>query len=160
MKLFKKIAAMGAAVVMAVSMMSVGASAASSPDYSWSIGSYTAPGMPSNTPAYTQVSRKYENTFGATMYYFTSKCTSYSSGEDSNGRTAYVRYWCYVTKLDGTVTGGTSSKYHYQVSSSGTKSNINTAFKYGTYAYVKYVVNKNSDENIVASMSGIYNFSN
>lgn len=160
-KLIKRISSMAVAVVMATSMVT-SAGATSTSKYSWSVYKSSAPGMPSNISYYTNINRTYQNLFGATMNYFTSRCTSYSAGEDENGNSAYVRYWVYITDKDGNICAGTGSKYHYQKSTSsseGTKSSITTSFKYGTTATVRYVVERNTSVAVSASMSGTYYFS-
>ena len=159
MKLTKRIAAIGAAVVMSISMMSIGAGA-----YSWNVSYTPSPGMPSNTPISASFTSDWVKTSSETGYSkMRSACTYFSSTEDADGNPAYISYYCRIYNSDKTtVLGTTSTKYHYQVSnpSSGTVTNLPCKFKYGLYAKMTYKVRQVNNYGVTMSARGTYTFSN
>ena len=111
-KLTKRLAAIGAAMTMAVSMMSMNASAATSGD--WKV--YYSPGaggmnVSSKTFEFYNISKK--------IYGINSSCTKFVSGTNSNGESNRVRYWAYAINSNGQAGQGSniSNKYHTRVES-------------------------------------------
>lgn len=95
MKLRKRIAALGAAMTMAVSMMSIGASAYSSTQ-SW--GVRYMPSAPTSVNVYSC-----DNIFASssTLYSFQENCTSKNNNANYHGDVSKVSYAGYVLYNDG-----------------------------------------------------------
>lgn len=78
-KLTKRLAAIGAAMTMAVSMMSIGASAYQVSE-GWYLNYASAPGMPSSS-YHQSINRVYQpNTSTKTFTVFNENCSNFSSG--------------------------------------------------------------------------------
>ncbi len=153
-KLTKRLAAIGAAMVMAVSMMSVGANAYQVSE-GWYLNYASAPGMPSSSYHY-RINRVYQpvsstNTFSV----FNENCSRFSSGVSSNGVHAKVRYWTYVTDRNGKVIGsGFGSNYHEVQNSTYLNHYLDTKVDFNHRLVVRYELM--NDYCVSCEMSGTY----
>lgn len=109
-KFTKRIAAMGATVMMAVSMMSVNASAKQ-----WKL--FFAPGAGGmNVSQNTFVFSSSSNV----IHSIKDECTYCSNAMSSNGEYSHARFYTYGTKANGENVPGYNlggSKYHYSTTS-------------------------------------------
>lgn len=152
-KLTKNLAAIGAAMMMAVSVMSIGASA-----YSWDLSYAPAPGQPSYIP----VEDSYISSYHTTQQSKTrckSICSSFSSTEDPYGDIAYVKYKIKIYNSSKTLLSESSYHYHRQTNSpNGTTFSLSQTFDYGKYARAFYYLKEDNNYGITASMAGTYSF--
>lgn len=154
MKLTKRIAAIGAAMVMAVSMMSIGAGAYQISE-GWRLNYASAPGMP--TSAYhTNIDRTYQpQDPNKTFSVFNENCSSFSSGVSSNGVHAKVRYWAYVADRNGNaVASGFGSCYHEVKNSTFLNHNLANRVDFEHRLVVRYELM--NTYNVSCEMSGTY----
>jgi len=153
-KLTKRLTAIGAAMTMAVSMMSVGASAYQVSS-GWYLNYASAPGMPSSS-YHQSITRQYQpvsstNTFSV----FNENCSSFYSGVSGNGVHAKVRYWTYVIDKNGNVFGpGFESNYHEVKNSTYYNHYLGTTVDFNHRLVVRYeLIN---DYFVSCEMSGTY----
>lgn len=133
-KLTKRLAAIGAAMTMAVSMMSMGASAATESS-TWTLRRVKTQGAPSSESISSAITVFAPN-YGKTMTKISDKCTDYSSANTTNGDQAWVQYKIYKENNDGTTstylktqkhTGETTNSYSFS-----------PVVKYGNVIRVRY----------------------
>ena len=146
MKLRKRLTAIGATLVMAVSMMSIGASADN-----WSL--YSNPNGPYSENVFNQQKTFYPG--GGTIHGVNESCSYYYSNSDSYGNVGYARYWGYTQDLYGNNQsfGSFSNHYHYGTVTTHyipLTSSISTGYK----LIVKYQLN---NTHVYSSMNGIIN---
>ena len=125
---------------------------------SWSLTTTRPPGMPSNIanpnkkPVYANIKTTVD------MSAYVSKCSKFSSTEDSNGNLAYARTYCQILLNDNkTNFDSTAPKYHRKVASS-TSATIMKKFSYGYYAKARFYLIKPTGWAGTANMSGTFNF--
>ena len=152
MKIAKRIAAIGAAMVMAVSMMSVGASAATI-NKGWLLRRVTTPGAPTSLTIRSQKNLFQAPWSGACLYRISDYCSSYSSGTSSNGDEDYVNFCVYL----GDKTGNTINRFIFRgLLHRSADTTVNKYFgedvDYGYNLLVRY--NLNGPLGIPATMTG------
>lgn len=137
MKLRKRIAAFGAAMTMAVSMMSIGASAYTSTQ-NW--GVRYLPSAPTSVNVYSC-----DNIFASssTLYSFQENCTSKNNNANYQGDVSRVSYAGYVLYNDGNIRRITSYFYWYTQDNNYKTISLNMPVT-NTY---KLVVNNHLDHN-------------
>ncbi len=159
MKMFKRVLAAGAALMMAVTGMIVSARAYEYPE-GWYLNYASAPGMPSSAYHYN-ISRDYQPLQNSSTYYFRSFkeiCSSFSSNQAPNGTRAKARYWSYIITPNGTVTGsGFGERFHETTDSYEKHFNLGGVVDFYHILRVKYeLINPYS---VACSMSGTYKIS-
>ena len=88
----------------------------------------------------------------------TESCTSYTSSVGDNGRIAKVRYWAYVTDINGNViAGGFSSRYHEAVQTNKNIELSETLYK-NQRLNLAYVLEQPSPDIVSCNMSGNIEF--
>lgn len=145
MKLRKRIAALGAAMVMAVSMMSIGASADS-----WHLNSN--PSGPSSESVFNQT--KYFFPSGGKIYGVNESCTYYYSSS-GNGNVGYAEYWGHCQDLYGQnqIIGHFNDYYHYGTQSTH-RIDLSSPVPSGYKLLVKYRLR---NTNVYSNMNGYVN---
>lgn len=137
---------MGAAMVMAVSMMGVGASAAESPK-TWGVRYY--PQAP--TSVNVKLCQNKLLADSGSITYVRESCTSYSSEQTNNGTVAYVKYWAYTIDSNGDFVGrGFINHTHYRTQST----HLINLVKATPENYVLIVKHELQNSTIRSSMSG------
>lgn len=153
MKFTKRIFAMGTAMIMAISMMSIGASAYKVED-SWSLRRIKAPGAPTSASCGTITEEYHPAKNGQVFSTFTENCSSFTSSKAENGTKAQVRYWTYIkNKYGETVSIGFSSHYHVETDPYRTF-NLARSVSYNDSLVVRYVLENPYD--VGCSMNGYY----
>lgn len=150
MKLFRRIAAIAAAMTMAVSMMAVNASANTWDVYRQNRGNGTY--------------STYATYQGYLLTFSTAKtcqvnCTSFYTERPSNVEAAYVQYHAFVSNnIDGTSVEGLAinTQSYYNTSAYSTKQ-LMVPVKYGQYLQFRFFL-KNYQNVNNCSMSGNYIF--
>ena len=143
----------GAAVVMSISMMSIGAGAYQV-DESWSLRLNTAPGAPSSSNCSSVFETYHPLKLGNVFRNFTETCSSFSSSKAANGTKAQVRYWTYIIDSNGTTVGaGFSSHYHVETDAYHTIQ-LTSSVDYYHSLVVRYVLE--NPYNLGCSMTGRY----
>lgn len=144
MKLRKRIVALGAAMTMAVSMMSIGASAES-----WNLYANSS----NSGNQYNESFKFYPN--GNPINGVNENCNIYYTVQDQYGNVGYARYWGYCTDSYGNVKtfGSFSNHFHYSTMNMH-NIGLSSPIKYGYILNVKYSLN---NTHINSSMSGYIN---
>lgn len=132
--MFKKITVS----VMAVASLTVGMVGMSANAASW--GLYNNVSGPSESRKYSDPAGFYVSTSRSSI---TEQCTSYSSGQQSNGSVAYAKYNAYaVTNTGSVINNLTGVKYHYGTSAPQTIKLSSTvpanSTIYGNYTLMNY----------------------
>ena len=137
MKMFKRVLAAGAALMMAVTGMAMSASAANISPQSWLIRRVTTPGAPSSLTILVDPNMFEAPSSFSPLSHLSDVCTSYSSGIDANGNPDYAKFYGYLGDLAGNKTGNDlfTNKVHY----STTTVSVNfTNVTYGQHMWIKY----------------------
>ena len=145
-KLTKRLAAIGAAMTMAVSMMSMGASAAEQTK-GWAVHYYSY--APTNSNVYTSTAKFYYD--GSNITKYRRICSAFTNNTNPDGSVPYVKYWGYVMKPDNTTAGtGFSPRYFYDKENNGTYYSLTVSVQDGQHLVVKHNL-QNVHANISAS---------
>ena len=139
-KMFKKLAAAGAAFMMAVTGMAVNVSAASSTQ-TWMVRRVIVNGSISSESVST--SKKYfvPSTLYQKYTRVYDKCTSYSSGTTGNGLKLGADYWLYKQLADGSQV--TYLAYKNYKSTGEKDCSLSTYVTYGTYLTAEHTIDNN-----------------
>lgn len=152
MKLRKRIAALGAAMTMAVSMMSFGASAETI-NRGWTLRRVTGAGVPSSLTITSQKRLFQAPRTGAELYKLSDLCNNYTSAAASNGDEDYVHFCIYVGNSNGNSIDSFIAHYLYHKSPDTTVwKTFDRDVGYGKNLWVKY--NLKGPSGLNASMSG------
>lgn len=155
MKLRKRIAAFGAAMVMAVSMMSIGASATDTISKNWLVRRVIGTGVPGSLTI-TECKNLYQSPYtGSSLYLLSDTCLSFSSGYTSSGQRDKVTYVGYY--------GDTTGNYNYGYIFQGYEHNTDVppynhndtnigSIGYGSCFWVKYYLS--GPTSVSANISG------